>query len=71
MNEIQALAADVSNWIPLREVEKRIPSMNYQQIKRTFQKRDTDESLNKCCRKIGHRLFINLAMFGLWMGCQL
>lgn len=71
MSELQRLAMDQSNWVPMSEIENHISYMNYQQVKRLFQNAKDDKALSKCCRKIGKRKIINLPMLGLWMAGEL
>ncbi|MFQ2414468.1 hypothetical protein ACK31E_15560 [Aeromonas caviae] len=68
-NNIQELAMNIENWIPIRQAN--IPGMNYQVLTRLLRLRHTDPKMAKCVCEIGNRIFVNKHLLGLWMAGEL
>lgn len=67
-DQITGYLIDPSNWLPTTEVAKHFPQFTASQLKHLLWKRDEHVGLERCYRQIGKRGYINLPMFGLWMG---
>jgi len=69
--QVNELTTDLNNWQPMSMVAVTFPQFSQSQLKLLFWKRDEKPGLNRCCRMIGKRLYVNLPVFGLWMAGQL
>ncbi|GKR72181.1 hypothetical protein KAM479_41020 [Aeromonas caviae] len=56
-----------TNWLPVTEIPKHYPQFNYPTLKVMFWKRAEKPGLERCCRIVGRRMFVNTKLFGLWM----
>ncbi|MGL5225505.1 MAG: hypothetical protein ACRC8Q_09335, partial [Aeromonas sp.] len=73
MNEsqIQALATDLSNWLPLREMPEHFPQFKYQQLKQFLWHRESTAGLNRCARLVGRKLYVCAPLFGAYLAGML
>ena len=62
-----AISQDLNNWLPVTEIPKHHPQFNYPTLKAMFWKRAEKPGLERCCRIVGKRMFVNTKLFGLWM----
>lgn len=72
-NELTNMIQNLENWIPYTDIPKHYPHMLFTRstLKTLFWKRDEHPGLSRCARMIGKRLYVNIPMFGLWLGGQL
>ncbi|WP_218972505.1 hypothetical protein [Aeromonas media] len=61
------MSQDLNNWLPITEIPAIYPQFNHPTLKTMFWKRAEKPGLNRCCRIVGKRMFINTKLFGLWM----
>lgn len=71
LNEIAALAADLTNWKQMRDVPKLQEQFTYQKLKHLFWKAEEHKGLGRCSRMVGRTRYINLPLFGLWLAGEL
>jgi hypothetical protein len=62
-----AISQDLNNWLPVTEIPKHYPQFTYPTLKAMFWKRAEKPGLERCCRIVGKRMFVNSKLFGLWM----
>jgi len=70
-NSLLTDAADLSNWLPSRDLPRVYQQFSPAQIKTLLWKRDEHAGLSRCCRMVGARLYVNTKLFGLWMAGEL
>ncbi|MCJ7928589.1 hypothetical protein [Aeromonas sp. LsrichE-8G] len=66
-NQIQALATDLTNWKPLREMPEHFPQFKYQQLKQYLWHREENPALNRCARMVGRKLYVCAPLFGAYL----
>jgi hypothetical protein len=73
MNETNliSMAQNLNNWMPMAEVPKHYSQFTYSTLKVLFWKRAERPGLERCSRRVGKKLFVNVPMFGLWLAGQL
>lgn len=70
--ELKTAALDLSNWIPMSELPKKYPHFTYGQLKTYFFRyQDVKPGLNRCCRTVGKKRYINHVLFAAWMAKEL
>lgn len=70
-NDLIRMSQQLDNWMPYTELPGHYPHFNKSTLKSLFWKRDERPGLSRCARMVGKRLFVNVPMFGLWLGGQL
>jgi hypothetical protein len=72
-NRINQHLQDLTNWKPATKLPELFGNLELTpaQIKHLLWQRDKHPGLASCCTKIGSRLYVNVPMFGLWLGGQL
>lgn len=68
---LAAHAQNLKSWMEMKKLPEAYPQFSYATLKHMFWKRDEKPGLNRCCRMIGKKLFINVPLFGLYLGGQL
>lgn len=65
------MSQQLDNWMPYQELPEHYPQFSRSTLKTLFWKRDERPGLSRCARMVGKKLFVNVPMFGLWLGGQL
>ena len=73
MNHIDLIRMNqqLENWKTISELADAYPQFSRSTLKTLFWKRDERPGLSRCARMVGKKLFVNVPMFGLWLGGQL
>ena len=66
-----AISQDLNNWLPVTEIPSIYPQFNHPTLKNMFWKRAEKPGLERCCRIVGKKMFVNTKLFGLWMAGEL
>ena len=69
--QINELMMDIKNWMPCQDLPKHYPQFSHSTLKTMFWTRAERPGLSRCARMVGKKLFVNVLMFGLWLGGQL
>lgn len=67
VNTFTSIQADLSSWVPMKEIPARYPQFTQAQISRLFWKREEHKGLSRCYRQVGKRGFVCLPLFAQWM----
>lgn len=70
-DQLQALAADLTSWLPMREFAESNRQFSYPQLKTLFWQVDKHPGLSRCSRVVGRRRYICGPLFGLFLAGQL
>lgn len=70
-NDLIRMSQQIENWRPFADIAEEYPQFSQSTLKTLFWKRDERPGLSRCARMVGKRLFVNVPMFGLWLGGQL
>ncbi|HHQ4733463.1 TPA: hypothetical protein ACSP3S_004002 [Aeromonas veronii] len=65
------MSQQLDNWMPVRELPEHYPQFSRSTLKTLFWKREERPGLSRCARMVGKQMFVNVPMFGLWLGGQL
>ena len=73
MNHIDLIRMNqqLENWKSISELADSYPQFSRSTLKTLFWKRDERPGLSRCARMVGKKLFVNVPLFGLWLGGQL
>lgn len=73
MNEmtLTAHAQNLNNWMQMSKVPEHYPQFNRSTLKYLMSKRAERPGLARCARLIGKQLYVNIPLFGLYLGGQL
>ncbi|MFM5318609.1 hypothetical protein ACET9O_02880 [Aeromonas caviae] len=66
-NQILAMATDLTNWKPLREMPEHFPAFKYQQLKQYLWHREDTPGLSRCARMVGRKLYVCTPLFGAYL----
>jgi hypothetical protein len=66
-DQLQALAADLTSWLPMREFAANNKQFSYPQLKALFWQAEKHPGLSRCSRVVGKRRYIHGGLFGLFL----
>jgi len=69
--ELSSIRQELSNWLPVTDIPKIYPQFSYPTLKAMFWRRAQKPGLERCCRIVGKRMFVNTKLFGLWLAGEL
>lgn len=61
----------LENWKTISELAEQYPQFSRSTLKTLFWKREERPGLSRCARVVGKKMYVNVPMFGMWLGGEL